>query len=95
MSPMIYITNDGVDVIVKVESDIPHAEGGKSYFTFRFATSQHYTAWLLATHLRERFEGLVKAIRQEEYEHGWRDAKAKKGSKRTWFSMFFGKRNQV
>ena len=48
------------------------------------AASEEYAAFLVDA-LRREMSASLMAIRKKSYEDGWRDAKAKKSGKRTWF----------
>lgn len=83
---MIEFRRDGSTVSLFVESNLEHKDGGKTHFSFKFECANDYSAQLLQIHLREKFELAVMGAQQAAYRDGWKDAKAKKGGKREWFS---------
>lgn len=51
---------------------------------FKWVQSSELDAVLLERHLRDELYSRVEAIREEAYNQGWKDAKAKR-KKQTWF----------
>lgn len=49
-------------------------------------------AELLTRQCAEKLGDVMRQIREEEYNAGWKDAKSKKKPKRNWFSRFCGVR---
>lgn len=88
---MFQIQSNGSEVVVTIESGIPHPDGGPTHFPVRWNAGTAYAAYLLAEHLRSHLNNLVTDVRREEYESGWTAAKAKKHGKRTWFSSLLRK----
>lgn len=80
---MIEITRDGTDVVLTAVSGYPN-HGTK--FSGRFSTGAAWVCALLWQHLHGRMQDELRRIRQEAYTQGWKDAKAKKAGKETWFA---------
>lgn len=78
---MITIFKRDKQVIVQIEN-------GPLFSNYQFdfnCGDPHYAA-LLTTHFNDRLASRIEAIRKEEYDKGWRDAKSKKVPKKNWFS---------
>ena len=71
-------------VILNITVYIPYE--CERIFTFTWDTEASWSAGLLTSAMKTALETRITAIREEAYQDGWRDAKAKKGGKRTWFS---------
>ena len=55
-------------------------------FPFSFANGgNEASASVMTQHLRDRMFSKLQAIREEAYEQGWSEGRAKKRPKRTWF----------
>lgn len=80
---MIAITRDGTKLRVEITGG---NEVGGSMFGLTWEAGTEWAARLLVWHLGARLSDQLTAIRQEAYANGWKDAKAKKGAKRVWFS---------
>ena len=52
----------------------------------KWETQNEIFCALLADRLRDQLFEMMKKVREEAYDQGWRDAKSKKGAKETWFS---------
>lgn len=79
---MIQFTIDGKDLLVRIESELPPKE---NVYLLRWNTADACYANLLGDHLRSKLNNKLRAIREEAYEQGWKDAKAKR-KKKDWFS---------
>lgn len=69
----------------------PNMRNGHTMYLY-WECGQEWYAELLAKRCRDVLGDTLKAIREEEYNAGWRDAKSKKKPKRNWFSPFCGVR---
>ncbi|MBE3120160.1 MAG: hypothetical protein IMZ50_15575 [Candidatus Atribacteria bacterium] len=78
---------DGVEVLVEVGTDLPHADSTcDTLFRTRFNAGTVANAELWMRYLSERHYAALRAIRQAAYLKGWLDAKAKKGGKQNYFA---------
>ncbi len=82
---MINIKRDGSIVKINVQTDLRHESGGTSSYPFSFNCGDTAYADLLERYLKDRLSSEMKKARQEAYEKGWREAKAKV-KKETWFN---------
>lgn len=82
MGHVLNICRNGTAVEVTVDSGLAIE---RSRFQFKWETNSDWAAELLANKLRKRVGDAVQAARKEAYEEGWRDAKAKKSGKQTFF----------
>lgn len=70
------------------------SEGPLGYvFTLYLECGTDWQASLLTSYYQTKFGTLVKDVREEEYARGWKDAKAKKGEKKKWFSSLLRRHN--
>ena len=85
---MIYFRRDNDKVAVDVFDGLPDQCDGKSttHYVAYIALGSVRFAHLFAEHLRAKLHKELRDIREEAYNEGWRDAKAHKGGKQTWFS---------
>jgi hypothetical protein len=87
--PVLTVRRDNNKAIILVETDLPFKCDGSSTTSlpFEWRMTRPYSAELLARYLEKRiYDAIVKA-RQESYEQGWKDAKAKNPKKHeNWFS---------
>ena len=79
---MININKHGTTVKVSIETGLI---ASSSDVLLYWECGNDVFAELLTNQLRKKLADRIQAIRQEEYEQGWKDAKAKK-RKRTWFA---------
>lgn len=84
---MIYIERYEEKVRVKIDTGLNTTSG--QIWLYWNCNSEMY-AELLSRHINKRLDETIQAIRKEEYERGWKDAKAKK-SKANWFSAVIRK----
>lgn len=80
---MINIKRDEKKVKIEVETGI---DGHEVWLYWN--CSNELFARLLTRQLQKKFTDTVQAIRQEEYNRGYKDGRAKRG-KNTWFTCFF------
>lgn len=78
---MISFRRDGSEVVVEVESD---STVNSRFFRFKIAFGNELYADLLTRNFQHKFETLIEDVRREEYERGWKHAKAKK-ARTSWF----------
>lgn len=83
---MIRITRQNSSVVLKLGSIIQGA--GEWTYTFSWNASGDDYAQLLVNQFNESLENRLKKIREDSYEQGWKDAKAKT-RKQTWFGGYF------
>ena len=81
---MIRIDRDGTNLRVTLTSD-SHLMTEVGAFTLTWNTGSVWAASLLVDHFQRQVQSHLHRIREEEYASGWKDAKAKKSPKRTWF----------
>ena len=81
---MIAFERSGKDVRATVEIKVPDYEPREFYFDWRCEDAAY--AGLLTAEMRNQINAALAAIRREEYNNGWRDAKAKQGRQ----SIFIG-----
>ncbi len=72
---MIRFRRDGQAVRCDVEIDVPQFQNRTLYF--RWETGHDIFAGLLSEELQNQMQAKLTKIRQEGYEQGWKDAKAK------------------
>jgi hypothetical protein len=60
----------------------------KTYYFYWECNNEDF-ANLLTENIRSHMQNELQRIRREAYDHGWKDAKSKKGSKETWFSSIW------
>jgi len=82
---MISIGRHGTKVKITIETGM--ATGGDLFLYWE--CSNELFAELLTTRLQRKLADRIEAIRQEEYNKGWKDAKSKKKAKQTWFTSVF------
>jgi hypothetical protein len=81
---MIEIVREGTKLVVKITVWIPTL-GERVYpCTWECGTEEY--AGFLADAISLRMGNKLQAIRQEAYNKGWKEAKAKKGGRYSWFS---------
>lgn len=80
---MIVFKNEGA----KVTAELKAANGWIYYFTYATAGGNDH-AFMLKESLSKKLCDTLQGIREEAYEQGWADAKAKR-KKCTWFSRWF------
>lgn len=68
---------------------IRHGITGSGFFEQKLVCSEPWIAILLYRQLEKEMCDKLEKIRRESYEEGWRDAKAKKSGKKTWFSRLW------
>jgi hypothetical protein len=78
---MIKITRDGTQVKIEVESQYPLT---KTYL-FYWECGREDFAIMLRDNLNSSMNKALERLKTENYNHGWKDAKAKV-KKTTWFS---------
>ena len=83
---------DGTKVVAKVVIDVPTWDA--RVFSCTFECSNEAYAGLLTEAMRNQLEKELKAIRQNEYEAGWKDKSTRKRPKKNWFASTFGFRNR-
>ncbi len=76
---MIEITRTGNVVYISVTLTI-------ATFPFAFTCADEWVAKMLVIFLRDQLDKRIKAVREEEYRAGLKDARAKKDDRRDWFS---------
>lgn len=83
---MIQIQSKDTQLIVRLFAGYPISE-----WEFTTTGNMQYEAYalLVAHNIREYIDKRIRSIREDEYNKGWKDAKAKK-AKRTWFSCQWG-----
>ena len=80
MNELIQILRDGNKVRVTFKN------GPLGYeFYFYYDCQGDVYASLLSEHFKDRLQSIVKQIREEEYNQGYKDGRAKRG-KKAWFS---------
>jgi hypothetical protein len=77
---MISFNRFGSRVKITIESGVL----GNS-FLFEHNCGEEHFASLMSTAYNEHMNRKIRAIREQEYNKGWKDAKAK-AKKQTWFS---------
>lgn len=83
---MIAIKRDGSVVVVVISARV---EGlGERMFTFNNGWGREVSAALVAEKLQDTLREAIESCRRAEYERGWKDAKSKRATKRTWFRPF-------
>lgn len=84
----VIIRRDGSHVVVQIPTPIenPHDGLKTAVFTFTWETASVWSAALLTGYLDERHKECIRAIRQAEYNAGWRDARSHHTRKSTHFS---------
>jgi hypothetical protein len=80
---MISFSRKDAKVLIKIEHGIFWGDG---YFEFEINQSYEYQAELLKKALRDNLERHIKNIKEDSYNLGWKEAKAK--SKKT--TEFYG-----
>ena len=78
----LYIRRNGTKVEVKIPTVLDY------HYNFSIECNDDVRAELLARDMDGRIERAVAGARKQAYEDGWRDAKAKKVAKRSWFSPY-------
>jgi len=78
----------GTAVKIEFHSELPI---DNNVFPFRFECGTEWAASLLASKLRQSLYEEIRAIRENEYQRGYRDGRAKR-AKENWFSSSFGSR---
>jgi hypothetical protein len=81
---MFEIKRDGTDVKIIIDPVIPGAENWT--YNTRIFMKEETCAQLLVNAINDRMRKCLKNIRNSSYEQGWKDAKAHKTGKETWFS---------
>jgi hypothetical protein len=76
---MIGIKREGTKVIIPLEYGPLN-----SIYPFSFDCGNEYYAELLKQHYYKKLTSLIEEVRQEEYNRGYKDGRAKRG-KNTWF----------
>lgn len=79
---MISFTREGSVVTAQIEANVGV---DKRFFRFTVSLSDDVYASMLRENFDHYLRDKVKSIREEEYEKGWADAKAKR-KKQTWFA---------
>lgn len=80
---MIEILRNGKTVTLRAKPGHPVSD---MTFDFTFTVETEWAATFLVWSLRERLGKELRTARERSYKQGWREAKAKKGAKETWFS---------
>lgn len=75
------------EVQAKIETMIDGA--GDWTYTFKFPERDNAVAQLTVNQFQQAMEAALKRMKQEWYDKGWTEAKAKKGSKREWFGGYW------
>jgi hypothetical protein len=78
------ICRDHSDVWIEIESGL---ETRRPVFCFGYGCDSQETAELLRWHIQKVIGDRIARVREEEYNEGWKDAKAKP-AKRTRFSRW-------
>lgn len=81
--PVLSVSRSGETVALEVV--LPFVQT----FAFRFHAGSEWSAKLLESATRARLGDLSEKVREQAYAQGWKDAKAKKSAKRTWFSAIW------
>lgn len=79
------ISFDVDDTTVTITVKAPYPLDGTT-FVFRWNAATVWAAKLLEHALEQAMHRALEQARREAYAQGWKDAKAKKGAKETWFS---------
>lgn len=82
---MIEILREETKVNVKFHTTI----GGGWSWTATLADCHEPYAIMLKDRIQKDLSDKLERIRRESYEDGWRDAKAKKHGKKTWFKSWW------
>lgn len=82
---MITIKAKDTKVVIEVEGKYPL----KLNYLFYWECNRDDYASLLAENLDKRMRQDLETIRRESYDKGWKDAKAKKTAKDTWFKSLW------
>lgn len=74
-----------------VQLSVPVCIPGHKEWLYHFTWKTHDEAYaqMLAYHVNKSLKEKMQEIRQQSYEQGWKDAKAKR-KKETWFSGWLG-----
>lgn len=83
---MIRFSKDGTKVKVRVD----HGLSEDTHLVLNWECGSTLYSELLSSHLQKQLEKIVQQVRQEEYNRGWKDAKAKK-AKCDYFYVKLGK----
>ncbi len=62
---------------IQIETDLPYETGCTTLFNFSLNCSDTQYAELLKRYIDDRLRKAIVKTRREEYERGWRDARAK------------------
>ncbi len=71
----IYRNRNGV--AIQIGTDLPHENDGVTLFNFSLNCPDIQYAELLKRYIDDRLRKAIVKTRREEYERGWRDARAK------------------
>ena len=88
----IHFKREGTKVVANVDLDVPTWD--THVFACTFECGNEVYAGLLTEAMRVQLAKEIEAIRQYEYESGWRDKAAHKGARRDWFASTFNWRNR-
>lgn len=80
---MIQIDRHETKVRLRIEHGLLSANGSELWLYWE--CDKEMFAELMENKLRKKLEDRIEAIRKEEYERGWKDAKAKR-RKAIWFA---------
>jgi len=85
---MLRVKRDGTAVVIEVDTDLPHDDTADTESVWRFGASEEHcaAAELVTRYMHRRIHDAIRAVRQDAYEQGWRDAKSKRRRKATVFA---------
>lgn len=80
------VRREGTKVVVEVEHGLLGDEG---CIKLEWEACRELLADALATSVQNHLAQRIQAVRRQEYELGWRDAKAKRTRRTSFFSTLF------
>jgi hypothetical protein len=86
----ISFVRNGTSVQVKATIRVP-GHNAVTYTTAIDLRDEYYAGFVVGA-LQEQMGEEMRKARQEAYEAGWKEGRAKKSPKETWFSSYFGAR---
>lgn len=83
----IFVNRDGATIFAKFAINVP-GNGDVTYTMSATLDNEFYAGFVIGA-IRDQMGEDLGAIRSEQYDAGWKDAKSKKTAKQTWFSSFW------
>ena len=88
----IHFEREGTQAVANIVLAVPNLD--ERVFSCKFECGGEAYAGLLVEQMQRQLQKEIEAIRQNEYENGWKDKSAHKGPRKSWFASTFQFRNR-